>query len=139
MADGVVVPGIEIPPKISIAETTVEYAIEQANSEADRRRKNWGYAGGEIFRNDFPVLVVCQMMCRSLLIFSDVEGAVSRFGFSYAAWTLEGSYPAQQHGAALPAFHVASEAGDPAAQGSQSGWCCGAFYRARLGRRAAAA
>ena len=53
MADGVVVLGIEIPPKMGIAETTVEYAIEQANSEAERRCKNWGYAGGEIFAMTF--------------------------------------------------------------------------------------
>jgi hypothetical protein len=58
-ADGVVVLGIEIPPKMYISETMVDYDIEQANSEADRRCKNWGYAGAEIFRNDFPVLVVC--------------------------------------------------------------------------------
>ncbi len=58
-ADGVVVLGIEVPPKMGISETTVEYDIEQANTEADRRCKNWGYAGAEIFRSEFPALIVC--------------------------------------------------------------------------------
>lgn len=58
-ADGVVILGFDIPPKIGIRETEVEHDAEQANSEADKRCKNWGYAGAEAFREDFPIQIVC--------------------------------------------------------------------------------
>ncbi len=58
-ADGVVILGFDVPPKMGIRETEVQYDKEQANAEADRRCRNWGYSGAEIFRDDFPVLVVC--------------------------------------------------------------------------------
>ena len=58
-SDGVVILGIEVPPKMGVRETEIEYDTEQANTEADRRCKNWGYAGAEIFQSEFPVLVVC--------------------------------------------------------------------------------
>lgn len=58
-ADGMVILGFEVPPKMGVRETEVQYDTEQANAEADRRCRNWGYAGAEIFRNDFPVHIVC--------------------------------------------------------------------------------
>lgn len=58
-ADGVVILGFEVPPKMGIRETEVEYDEQQANDEADRRCRNWGYAGAEVFRNDFPVVISC--------------------------------------------------------------------------------
>ena len=58
-ADGMVVLGFEVPPKIGISETSVLYDIEQANAEADRRCRNWGYSGAEVFRSDFPVIKIC--------------------------------------------------------------------------------
>lgn len=58
-ADGVVVLGFDVPPKMWIRETEVQYDKEQANTEADRRCRNWGYSGAELFHNDFPVLVIC--------------------------------------------------------------------------------
>lgn len=58
-ADGTVVLGFDVPPKMWIRETVVQYDKAQANAEADRRCKNWGYAGAEMFNDDFPVLVVC--------------------------------------------------------------------------------
>ncbi len=58
-ADGVVILGIDVPPKMGVRETEVQYDKEQANTEADRRCRNWGYSGAETFRDDFPVHVVC--------------------------------------------------------------------------------
>jgi hypothetical protein len=58
-ADGIVILGFDVPPKMGISETLVHYDKEQASTEADKRCRNWGYSGAEIFHNDFPVLVVC--------------------------------------------------------------------------------
>src|SRR5260370_33809960 len=46
-ADGTVVLGIDVPPKIGVSETIVQWDAAKANSEADRRCRNWGYAGAE--------------------------------------------------------------------------------------------
>lgn len=56
-ADGNVVLGIDVPPKMWIRETEIKWDIDQANKEADRRCQNLGYTGSEMFREDFPVLV----------------------------------------------------------------------------------
>lgn len=58
-ADGTVILGIEVPPKMGISETHIEWDTKQANIEANRRCQNWGYAGAEIFNDQFPVLRVC--------------------------------------------------------------------------------
>lgn len=59
-ADGAVVLGIEVPPKMGVSETIIQWDIEQANAEANRRCKNWGYGGAEMFGTEFPVLVTCR-------------------------------------------------------------------------------
>lgn len=59
-ADGSVTLGIEVPPKMGVSETIVQWDAKQANTEADRRCKNWGYAGAEMFGDPFPVIVVCR-------------------------------------------------------------------------------
>jgi hypothetical protein len=41
-ADGTVVLGIDVPPKIGVSETIVQWDAAKANSEADRRCRNWG-------------------------------------------------------------------------------------------------
>jgi hypothetical protein len=58
-ADGVVVLGIEVPPKMGVSETIVSWDSSQANAEAERRCKNWGYAGAESFGEKLPVQMVC--------------------------------------------------------------------------------
>lgn len=58
-ADGTVVLGIDVPPKMGVRETNVEWDIQQANAEANRRCQNWGYAGAEMFRETLPVHMVC--------------------------------------------------------------------------------
>jgi hypothetical protein len=39
-ADGVVILGFDVPPKMGVRETEVKYDKEQANAEADRRCRN---------------------------------------------------------------------------------------------------
>jgi hypothetical protein len=58
-ADGTVVLGIDVPPKIGVSETIVQWDAAKANSEADRRCRNWGYAGAEAFNGKLPVQVIC--------------------------------------------------------------------------------
>lgn len=59
-ADGNVLLGIDIPPKMWVTETTTEWDVEQANAEASKRCKNWGFSGAEVYRSgQFPVLKTC--------------------------------------------------------------------------------
>jgi len=59
-ADGNVTLGIDVPAKFGVIETHVEWNINQANTEADRRCKNWGYVGAEMYREgQFPILKTC--------------------------------------------------------------------------------
>ena len=58
-ADGTIVLGIEVPPKMGVRETLIEWDTEQANIEASKKCKNWGYAGAEVFNETFPVHVTC--------------------------------------------------------------------------------
>ncbi|MBV5350457.1 hypothetical protein JZU71_04865 [bacterium] len=58
-ADAVVTLGIEVPPKMGVTETIVKWDIQQANDEATRRCRNWGFADAETFREPLPVTVVC--------------------------------------------------------------------------------
>lgn len=58
-SDGTIILGIEVPPKFGISETLVEWDANQANSEADKRCKNWGFARAEAFNEEFPVQKVC--------------------------------------------------------------------------------
>jgi hypothetical protein len=59
-ADGNIILGIDVPPKMGITETIVEWDVNKANAEATRRCQNWGYGGAEIYRNgQFPVLKTC--------------------------------------------------------------------------------
>jgi len=58
-ADGLVILGVEVPPKIGVRETNVTWDVDQANAEADRRCRNWGYQSAEVFREPFPVQVIC--------------------------------------------------------------------------------
>lgn len=58
-ADGTVILGIDVPPKMWVRETEVQWDAQQANEEADRRCRNWGYKSAEIFRETLPVQVIC--------------------------------------------------------------------------------
>jgi hypothetical protein len=58
-ADGTVILGIDVPAIVGVRETTVEWDQAQANSEADRRCRNWGYSGAEAFRDKLPVQKIC--------------------------------------------------------------------------------
>ena len=58
-ADGLVILGIDVPPKIGVMEPHVVWDVQQANNEADRRCRNWGYKSAEIFREPLPVRVIC--------------------------------------------------------------------------------
>lgn len=58
-ADGMITLGIDVPPKNGVTETIIHWDAKQANSEADKRCKNWGYAGAEAFNDKFPVHKVC--------------------------------------------------------------------------------
>lgn len=49
-ADGNVTLGIDVPAKMWVTETTTEWDVNQANAEADRRCRNWGYTGAETYR-----------------------------------------------------------------------------------------
>lgn len=59
-AGGNVVLGIDVPAKYGVSETPIEWDINQANAEADRRCKNWGYVGADMYRSgQFPILKTC--------------------------------------------------------------------------------
>lgn len=58
-ADGTVVLGIEVPPKNGVTETIIRWDTRQANEEASKRCKNWGYSGAEVFNEKFPVQKIC--------------------------------------------------------------------------------
>lgn len=58
-ADGNVILGIDVQPKMWVSETIVTWDADQANAEAARRCKGWGYADAEIFRESLPVQVIC--------------------------------------------------------------------------------
>lgn len=61
-ADGTVVLGFEVPPKMGIMETIVETDVNQANAEADRRCKNWGYGGAKVFNQQLPIQIKCHAL-----------------------------------------------------------------------------
>jgi hypothetical protein len=61
-ADGTIILGIDLPAKFGVSEPSATWDIDQANSEADHKCKNWGYAGSEMFGTDFPVQVVCMQI-----------------------------------------------------------------------------
>ena len=59
-ADGGVTLGIDTPPRMGVSETIPQWDVDQANSEAIRRCKNWGYSGAEVYRSkEFPVSKKC--------------------------------------------------------------------------------
>lgn len=59
-ADGNVTLGIDVPPKMWVTETLVEYDLVQANAEAEQGCKNWGYAGAKMYgEGQFPITIVC--------------------------------------------------------------------------------
>lgn len=59
-ADGNVTLGIDVPAKMGVTETPIEWDIGQANAEAQRRCKNWGFTGAEMYRDgQFPILKTC--------------------------------------------------------------------------------
>ncbi len=58
--DGSVTLGIDVPAKLGVRETEIQWDGEQADREADRRCKNWGYAGADLYRGgQLPVTKVC--------------------------------------------------------------------------------
>lgn len=61
-ADGTVILGIDLPAKFGVSEPSATWNTSQANSEADRRCKNWGYAGSELFGDKLPVQMNCQQI-----------------------------------------------------------------------------
>ena len=58
-SDGIVVLGIAVPPKFGVRETAVQWDAEQANAEANRLCRNWGYNGAETFNTKLPVQLIC--------------------------------------------------------------------------------
>ncbi len=59
-SDGVVTLGIDVPPKAGVRETEIQWDAMQADREADRRCKSWGYAGADMYRDgQLPVSKVC--------------------------------------------------------------------------------
>jgi len=59
-SDGVVTLGIDVPAQIGVRETSVRWNDAQADAEADRRCKSWGYSGADLFRGgQLPVIKVC--------------------------------------------------------------------------------
>ena len=58
-ADGMVILGIDVPPKVGVTETIIHWDGRQANAEANRRCQNWGYSGAEAFNDKFPVQKIC--------------------------------------------------------------------------------
>ena len=58
-ADGMVVLGIDVPGKNRVSETKIRWDVKQANAEAARRCRNWGYSNAEVFRESFPVQITC--------------------------------------------------------------------------------
>lgn len=58
-SDGIIILGIDVPAKLGISETHVEWDAQQANYLADSKCKKWGYAGAEAFNEEFPVQKTC--------------------------------------------------------------------------------
>lgn len=58
-ADGTVILGIDVPAKMGVRETEIRWDVQQANAEADRRCRNWGYASAEVFNETLPVQLTC--------------------------------------------------------------------------------
>ena len=61
-SDATVILGIDLPAKFGVVEPSATWNVEQANAEADRRCKNWSYAGAELFGDQLPVQVICQQI-----------------------------------------------------------------------------
>lgn len=61
-ADGTVILGIDLPAKFGVVEPSATWDVQQANQEAERRCKNWNFAGAELFGDKLPVQVVCSQM-----------------------------------------------------------------------------
>lgn len=57
--DGNVVVGIDVPAKVGFTETHVQAEAEQANAEADRRCRTYGYPGAERFEGKLPIQTTC--------------------------------------------------------------------------------
>ena len=58
-ADGAVVMGVDVPPMFGVYVGSIDHDINQANNEADRRCKNWGYSGAEMYREgQYPIQVL---------------------------------------------------------------------------------
>lgn len=58
-ADGDVILGIDVPPKMWVTETNVVWDAAQANKEATDRCQAWGYKGAKVYRENLPVLKTC--------------------------------------------------------------------------------
>lgn len=58
-ADGTVILGIDVLPKMWIRETLVQWDTQQANTEAAKRCQNWGYGNAAVFNDPFPVQLTC--------------------------------------------------------------------------------
>ncbi|MDR2800409.1 MAG: hypothetical protein LBB52_03975 [Desulfovibrio sp.] len=62
-ADGTVLLGVDVPPMFGVYVGAIEHDINQANREADRRCKNWGYTGAEMYREgQYPIRVLYYQM-----------------------------------------------------------------------------
>ncbi|MCW5734041.1 MAG: hypothetical protein KIS73_07945 [Enhydrobacter sp.] len=57
-SDGNVVLGIDVPARVGFTETHVQWDESQANAEADKRCRAYGYPGAERF-DKLPVQVTC--------------------------------------------------------------------------------
>lgn len=61
-ADATVILEIDLPARFGVVEPSATWDIQQANEEADRRCKNWGYAGSEMFGDKLPVQEICRQV-----------------------------------------------------------------------------
>lgn len=58
-SDGNVVLGIDVPGRVGYVETVVTWDEAQANAEADKRCRTFGYPGAERFDGKLPVQTTC--------------------------------------------------------------------------------
>ena len=56
---GNVILGIDVPPRMGLRETIVEWDAKQANDLASKRCRNWGYFGAERFNGPLPAQLTC--------------------------------------------------------------------------------
>lgn len=61
-ADGTIILGIDLPAKFGVTEPSAIWEFQQANEEADRQCKYYGYSGAKLFEEKLPVQEICSRM-----------------------------------------------------------------------------